>query len=214
MSQMSKEWVWIVLFVWGMSGRHKLKADEGLMMMQELEDRLKEHTDKLEHIRLSAVDLRDALSEVCFSLLITAVVCLWMSSVSCASSDPHRITTIWNSASLSTWTGSDSWPIAWRLYRWTRPCLCRCSSCFYLTPDTEHKLYCRTCKPSTAASQQKCVEYSAEIIFLFIFVLYFTVQISKTFLHQDTFIWQAKLHYINCFLTFLLLLLFFKLHIC
>ncbi|KAK9973946.1 hypothetical protein ABG768_022060 [Culter alburnus] len=46
-----------------MSGRHKLKADEGLMMMQELEDRLKEHTDKLEHIRLSAVDLRDALSE-------------------------------------------------------------------------------------------------------------------------------------------------------
>lgn len=45
-----------------MSGRDALKTDEGLMMMQELEDRLKEHTDKLEHVRLSAVDLRDALS--------------------------------------------------------------------------------------------------------------------------------------------------------
>ncbi|KTG32717.1 hypothetical protein cypCar_00036387 [Cyprinus carpio] len=32
-----------------MSGRDALKTDEGLMMMQELEDRLKEHTDKLEH---------------------------------------------------------------------------------------------------------------------------------------------------------------------
>ncbi len=40
--------------------------------MQELEDRLKEHTDKLEHVRLSAVDLRDALSGVCFSVLIIA----------------------------------------------------------------------------------------------------------------------------------------------
>lgn len=51
-------------------------------------------------------------------------------------------------------------------------------------------------------------------LFSYLFLSYFTVQISKTILHQDTFIWQAKLHYINCFLTFLLLLLFFKLHIC
>lgn len=68
-----------------MSDRDALKVDEGLMMMQELEDRLKEHTDKLEHVRLAAADLRDALSGVRFSVLITVslsyVVCLWMSSV-------------------------------------------------------------------------------------------------------------------------------------
>ncbi|KAG1957677.1 hypothetical protein F2P79_007624 [Pimephales promelas] len=45
-----------------MSSKHTPRADEGLMMMQELEDRLREHTDKLEHIRLSTVELRDTLS--------------------------------------------------------------------------------------------------------------------------------------------------------
>ncbi|CAM4533827.1 unnamed protein product [Leuciscus chuanchicus] len=45
-----------------MSSRHTPRADEGLMMMQELEDRLREHTDKLEHIRLSTMELRDTLS--------------------------------------------------------------------------------------------------------------------------------------------------------
>ncbi|RXN11066.1 hypothetical protein ROHU_029070 [Labeo rohita] len=55
-----------------MSDRDALKVDEGLMMMQELEDRLKEHTDKLEHVRLAAADLRDALSGVRFSVLITS----------------------------------------------------------------------------------------------------------------------------------------------
>lgn len=45
-----------------MSSRAALSSDEGLMMMQELEDRLKEHTDKLEHLHLSALQLRDALT--------------------------------------------------------------------------------------------------------------------------------------------------------
>ncbi|XP_077353956.1 uncharacterized protein LOC144002525 [Festucalex cinctus] len=39
-----------------------LRSNEGLMMMQELEDRLKEQIDKLEHIRLAAIELKDNLS--------------------------------------------------------------------------------------------------------------------------------------------------------
>lgn len=41
-----------------------VRADEGLMMMQELDDRLKEQIDKLEHLRLAAVQLKDNLSAV------------------------------------------------------------------------------------------------------------------------------------------------------
>ncbi|KAI1905072.1 hypothetical protein AGOR_G00012170 [Albula goreensis] len=45
-----------------MSGKEDKRPDEGLMMMQELEDRLKEQIDKLEHIRLSATELKDSIS--------------------------------------------------------------------------------------------------------------------------------------------------------
>ncbi|KAG7476431.1 hypothetical protein MATL_G00082860 [Megalops atlanticus] len=45
-----------------MSGRDGKRTDEGLMMMQELEDRLKEQIDKLEHIRLSATELKDSIA--------------------------------------------------------------------------------------------------------------------------------------------------------
>lgn len=41
-----------------------LKSDESLMMMQELDDRLKEQIDKLEHVRLGAAELKDNLSQV------------------------------------------------------------------------------------------------------------------------------------------------------
>ncbi|KTG37799.1 hypothetical protein cypCar_00045892 [Cyprinus carpio] len=43
-----------------MAGKDALKADEGLLMMQELEDRLKEHTDKLEH---NNDDMQQCVSE-------------------------------------------------------------------------------------------------------------------------------------------------------
>ncbi|KAI4897535.1 hypothetical protein NFI96_010534 [Prochilodus magdalenae] len=45
-----------------MVGRQGARMDEGLMMMQELEDRLKEQIDKLEHIRLTATDLKESLT--------------------------------------------------------------------------------------------------------------------------------------------------------
>lgn len=45
-----------------MSTKRGVRPDEGLMMMQELDDRLKEQTDKLEHVRLAAVELKDSLS--------------------------------------------------------------------------------------------------------------------------------------------------------
>lgn len=45
-----------------MSLREDKRPDEGLMMMQELEDRLKEQIDKLEHIRLSATELKDNIA--------------------------------------------------------------------------------------------------------------------------------------------------------
>lgn len=45
-----------------MSSKAGPRPDEGLMMMQELDDRLKEQIDKLEHVRLAAVELKDNLS--------------------------------------------------------------------------------------------------------------------------------------------------------
>ncbi|KAF6729148.1 hypothetical protein FQA47_018411 [Oryzias melastigma] len=39
--------------------KRSVKTNEGLMMMQELDDRLKEQIDKLEHLRLAAVQLKD-----------------------------------------------------------------------------------------------------------------------------------------------------------
>ncbi|KAF7661502.1 hypothetical protein LDENG_00260470 [Lucifuga dentata] len=45
-----------------MATKRGVRPDEGLMMMQELEDRLKEQTDKLEHVRLAALELKDSLS--------------------------------------------------------------------------------------------------------------------------------------------------------
>ncbi|XP_053533105.1 uncharacterized protein LOC128629356 [Ictalurus punctatus] len=45
-----------------MVGKHVRRMDEGLMMMQELEDRLKEQIDKLEHVRLAAAELKENLS--------------------------------------------------------------------------------------------------------------------------------------------------------
>lgn len=47
-----------------MATRAGIRPDEGLMMMQELDDRLKEQNDKLEHVRLAAVELKDNLSGV------------------------------------------------------------------------------------------------------------------------------------------------------
>lgn len=47
-----------------MATKGGLRRNEGLMMMQELDDRLKEQIDKLEHVRLAAVDLKDNLSGV------------------------------------------------------------------------------------------------------------------------------------------------------
>lgn len=47
-----------------MTAKSAVRPDEGLMMMQELDDRLKEQIDKLEHVRLAAVELKDNLSGV------------------------------------------------------------------------------------------------------------------------------------------------------
>lgn len=47
-----------------MTTKAGVRPDEGLMMMQELDDRLKEQIDKLEHLRLAAVELKDNLSAV------------------------------------------------------------------------------------------------------------------------------------------------------
>ncbi|CAL8279221.1 unnamed protein product [Merluccius merluccius] len=45
-----------------MSTKAGVRADEGLLMMQELDDRLKEQIDKLEHVRLASTELKDTLS--------------------------------------------------------------------------------------------------------------------------------------------------------
>lgn len=47
-----------------MTTKAGVRPDEGLMMMQELDDRLKEQIDKLEHLRLAAAELKDNLSAV------------------------------------------------------------------------------------------------------------------------------------------------------
>lgn len=47
-----------------MTTKAGLRHNEGLMMIQELDDRLKEQIDKLEHLRLVAVELKDNLLAV------------------------------------------------------------------------------------------------------------------------------------------------------
>lgn len=47
-----------------MATKGAIGSDEALMMMQELDDHLKEQSDKLEHVRLAAVELKDNLSRV------------------------------------------------------------------------------------------------------------------------------------------------------
>lgn len=47
-----------------MTTKAGVRPDEGLMMMQELDDRLKEQIDKLEHVRLAASELKNNLSGV------------------------------------------------------------------------------------------------------------------------------------------------------
>lgn len=47
-----------------MATKAGVRSDEALMMMQEFDDRLKEQIDKLEHVRLAAVELKDNLSRV------------------------------------------------------------------------------------------------------------------------------------------------------
>lgn len=47
-----------------MANKCGVRPDEGLMMMQELDDKLKEQIDKLEHVRLTAIELKDNLSGV------------------------------------------------------------------------------------------------------------------------------------------------------
>lgn len=47
-----------------MAAKGGIRPDEGLMRMQELDDRLKEQIDKLEHVRLAAVELKDNVSGV------------------------------------------------------------------------------------------------------------------------------------------------------
>ncbi|KAM8872360.1 uncharacterized protein ACB058_004344 [Synchiropus picturatus] len=44
-----------------MSNKPPIRPDESLLLMQELDDRLKEHVDKLEHIRLAAIQLKESL---------------------------------------------------------------------------------------------------------------------------------------------------------
>lgn len=57
-------WITGVLLWPRMGTKGGVRPDEGLMMMQELDDRLKEQIDKLEHVRLAAVELKDNLSGV------------------------------------------------------------------------------------------------------------------------------------------------------
>lgn len=45
-----------------MTTKSAVRPDENLMEIQELEDRLKEQIDKLEHVRLAALDLKENLS--------------------------------------------------------------------------------------------------------------------------------------------------------
>lgn len=64
-----------------MATKGGVRPDEGLMMMQELDDRLKEQTDKLEHVRLAAVELRDSLSGVCIIHLVRQLITILIITV-------------------------------------------------------------------------------------------------------------------------------------
>lgn len=60
-----------------MTTKAGVRPDEGLMIMQELDDRLKEQIDKLEHLRLAAVELKDNLSAVLTAYFTVNHSLLW-----------------------------------------------------------------------------------------------------------------------------------------
>ncbi|KAM6902868.1 uncharacterized protein FYW49_016398 [Xenentodon cancila] len=84
------------------------RPDEGLMMMQELDDRLKEQIDKLEHIRLAAVELKDNLSGSSSDLTQSINDHLeWLSHLSERVESLHMNTTVFVQMNPKprTWTG-------------------------------------------------------------------------------------------------------------
>ncbi|KAJ0013055.1 hypothetical protein NQD34_017389 [Periophthalmus magnuspinnatus] len=79
-----------------MAPESAVRPDENLMMMQELEDRLKEQIDKLEHIRLAALNIKENLSAANRSDLNEAVShhLAWLSDLSERLDDLHMNTTV------------------------------------------------------------------------------------------------------------------------
>ncbi|CAL9682057.1 unnamed protein product [Knipowitschia caucasica] len=77
------------------SSRSRVGPEESLSVMQELEDRLKEQIDKLEHLRLSALDLREHVSAASRLDLNDAVSdhLLWLNDLSERTDTLHINTT-------------------------------------------------------------------------------------------------------------------------
>ncbi|XP_077944277.1 uncharacterized protein LOC144388230 [Gasterosteus aculeatus] len=94
-----------------MANKAGVRSDEGLMMMQELDDRLQEQIDKLEHVRLGAVELKDNLSGSNSDLTQSIADHLeWLDHLSQRVETLHMKTTafVQMNPKPRTWTGKQS----------------------------------------------------------------------------------------------------------
>ncbi|TNM92367.1 hypothetical protein fugu_019379 [Takifugu bimaculatus] len=133
-----------------MTTKAGVRPDEGLMMMQELDDRLKDQIDKLEHLRLAAVELRDNLSESNNDLTQSiADHQEWLNHLSERVETLHMNTSVFVQMNPKprAWTGK---PISKHGYRTGR---------FHQTDDAQSEFGwspIRTRRNSDAASEMSC----------------------------------------------------------
>ncbi|KAL6096802.1 uncharacterized protein ACO6RY_06039 [Pungitius sinensis] len=103
-----------------MANRAAVRSDEGLMMMQELDDRLQEHIGKVEHVRLNAVELKDNLSRSNSDLTQSIADHLeWLDHLSQRVETLHMKTTafVQMNPKPRTWTGKRSSKYGYRYGR-------------------------------------------------------------------------------------------------
>ncbi|XP_029371411.1 endothelial differentiation-related factor 1 homolog isoform X1 [Echeneis naucrates] len=133
-----------------MATKAGVSSDEGLMMMQELDDRLKEQIDKLEHVRLAAVELKDNLSE-CDGDLSQAIAdhLDWLNHLSERVETLHMNTTVFVQMNPKprAWAGKQGSKYG---YRWAR---------LHQADDAQSEFGwspIRTRRNSDAASEMSC----------------------------------------------------------
>ncbi|KAK5851992.1 hypothetical protein PBY51_023499 [Eleginops maclovinus] len=133
-----------------MASKGGVRHNERVMMMQEFDDRLKEQMDKLEHVRLSALELKDNLS-ACNSDLTESIAdhLEWLNHLSERVENLHLNTTVFVQMNPKprSWAGKQRSKQSYRLGR------------FHKAEDVQSEFGwspIRTRRNSNAASEMSC----------------------------------------------------------